>query len=77
MPALHPTYACHVCKKTHALYLPHGTVPDLFQQLFYVCPKNGFAIRVTVADGWNPVEGVKPAGALEVYGTELANRAES
>jgi hypothetical protein len=74
MPAVRENYPCHVCEKTHALYLLHGTVPELDKQLFYVCPKNGFAVRVTKADGWKPVD-AKPDGVLTVHGTELPNRA--
>jgi hypothetical protein len=74
MPALHPDYPCPVCKKPHALYLPTGTAPDLGRQLYFSC--SGICARITIADGWQPVE-ARPAGALEVIGTELNNRAGS
>jgi hypothetical protein len=55
MPAIRENHPCHVCEKTHTLYLPHGTAPDLRQQLFYICSgRHGFAVRVTIADGWKP-----------------------
>lgn len=38
MPAVHETYPCHVCEKTHALHLDTGAVPDLDQQLYYISP---------------------------------------
>jgi hypothetical protein len=78
MPSIHDRYPCHVCEKTHALYLIHGTVPNLTNQLFYVCPSNGFAVRVTRADGWKPVE-AQPKDALMVHGggKEFSRRASS
>jgi hypothetical protein len=73
MPAIPRHYPCHVCEKTHVLYLPHGTVPDFHQQLFYIWPWNGIAVRVTKSDGWEAVE-AQPKGSLMVHGTELSNR---
>lgn len=37
MPAIRENYPCPVCEKSHTLYLPQGTVPDLHKQLYYFC----------------------------------------
>jgi len=74
MPAIHETYPCHVCGKTHVLFFVGDAAPELGRQFFYVCPSNGFAVRITTAEGWSSVE-TKPQGALQVMGTELSNRA--
>jgi hypothetical protein len=76
MPALHQRYHCHVCEKAHVLYLDHGIAPDLNQHFLSICPMNGFAVRITRADGWKPVD-AKPQGALVVMGSELKNRVDS
>lgn len=76
MPAVHETYPCHVCGKSHALYFADGATPDLCRQFFYVCPSNGFAVRITRADAWKPVD-TKPKGALEVMCGDGVGRAES
>ncbi len=73
MPVVRELFPCAACEKTHILYLPHGTAPDLGRQLYYICPKIGFAVRVTKADGWKPVD-AKPVGAVSVVDAEMNNR---
>ena len=71
MPALHPNYPCPVCKKQHTPYLPTGTAPDLHRQFYFHC--SGVCARVTIADGWKPVD-VRPKVALEVICGDGADR---
>jgi hypothetical protein len=73
MPAVHESYPCHVCAKTHALYFAAGAVPDLHKQFFYICPANGFAVRITRASGWKPVE-AQPPDTLPVHCGEGVGR---
>ena len=73
MPTLHEQYPCHVCEKSHALYFTGDAAPDLGKQFYYVCPTNGFAVRITRADGWKLAD-TQPKGALVVHSGEGVGR---
>ena len=76
MPVVRENYPCRNCeKKTHTLYFAGNAAPELHRQHFHVCPSGGFATRVTVGDGWFPVDS-RPKGAIEVHCGDGAGRAE-